>query len=130
MKLKVIIPAKEVEIDRCYHTCPYFSLDGGPSPTMCCSHPHWNDKGAYAGFIISHPQCDDGFPDECPLLKENGIVNNPRTPKEKSNGDYLLTEEEKNLPFLDQIDLIFLRRLEECFKENLTDLCETDKKAI
>ena len=27
-------------------------------------------------YIISHPECDDGFPDECPLLKENGILPN------------------------------------------------------
>lgn len=68
MKIKVTIPAREIEIDRCYHTCPYFTLDGGPSPCMVCGHPSLKD---WEGFgIISHPDCDDGFPKDCPLLKK------------------------------------------------------------
>lgn len=59
---------------RCYHTCPHFSLDGGPSQVMYCAHPKWDDKRAenypYTGFIISHPDCDTGFPEKCPLPKE------------------------------------------------------------
>ena len=58
------------KITRCYHECPYFGLDGGPGPAMVCNHPSFNDE-PYAGCIISHPDCDDGFPDKCPLLKEN-----------------------------------------------------------
>jgi len=53
-------------ITRCYHQCPYFALDGGPGPVMCCDHPkaeHWG--------IISHPDCDNGFPKKCPLLRES-----------------------------------------------------------
>ena len=68
MKIKVTIVI-ETEIERCYHECPYFQLDGGPGPIMICGHPYFNDKGAYAGCIISHPDCDNGFPKECPLLK-------------------------------------------------------------
>lgn len=66
--MKITIPAKTIEISRCYHECPYFSLDGGPSPTMYCGHPFWKDKGAYAGAIIRHPVCDEGFPSACPLV--------------------------------------------------------------
>jgi hypothetical protein len=117
MKLKVTIPAKEIEIERCYHTCPHFRLDGGPSPAMCCSHPYWDDKGPYAGFIISHPQCDAGFPDHCPLLKENGIINQPIKQVEKSNDDYLTKEELENLSFGEQIKLIFDRRVMEHFEK-------------
>ena len=65
MKIQVTITK---EISRCYHECPYFQLDGGPGPVMYCAHPTF--KG-YEGFIISHPDCDDGFPEKCPLLKEN-----------------------------------------------------------
>ena len=119
MKFKVTIPSKEVEIDRCYHTCPYFGLDGGPSPTMFCGHPYWNDKGAYAGCIISHPECDDGFPDECPLLKENGIVRQPK-PKVKSNSDYLTEEERTTLSISDQFNLICERRLAEELKKQVS----------
>ena len=69
MKIKVIIPTKEYEIERCYHECPHFGIDGGPGPVMVCQHPFFNGKG-YEGCIISHPECDEGFPKDCPLLKE------------------------------------------------------------
>lgn len=59
----------EKEISRCYHECPYFELDGGPGPVMMCGHP--SVRGSYAtAAIINHPQCDNGFPEKCPLLKE------------------------------------------------------------
>lgn len=115
--MKVTIPARTVEIDRCYHTCPYFTLEGGPGPIMVCSHPFWNDKDAYAGCIISHPECDDGFPSLCPLFKDNGIEP-PKVKKEKSNGDYLKEGEEK-LSFEEQMNLIIERRLGEAFTEKL-----------
>jgi hypothetical protein len=51
-------------IDRCYHTCPYFTLEGGPGPIMLCSHPKSPDDG----LIISHPDADQGFPAKCPLF--------------------------------------------------------------
>ena len=44
----------EQDIDRCYHSCHYFSLEGGPSPIMVCTHP----------------ECDTGFPKQCPLRDE------------------------------------------------------------
>jgi len=68
MKLKVIIPAREVEISRCYHECPYFGLDGGPGPVMVCNHP---SLSGWEGMdIISHPECVNGFPKKCPLLRK------------------------------------------------------------
>jgi len=54
-------------IERCYHECPYFELDGGPSPVMVCDHP----KAPDSGYIISHPQCMNGFPEKCPLVRES-----------------------------------------------------------
>ena len=108
MKVKKVIDRK---IERCYHECPHFGLEGGPSPTMICNHPYWNDKGAYAGCIISHPECDEGFPPTCPLYAENGIEP-PKVEKKKSNSDYLKEGEEK-LPFEEQMNLILTRRLDE-----------------
>ena len=63
----VIIPEKHVEITRCYHQCPYFELDGGPGAAMYCGHPSIGEWPA--GYIINHPECDEGFPSACPLLK-------------------------------------------------------------
>jgi hypothetical protein len=67
--MEVIIPAKKVTISRCYHQCPYFSLDGGPGPVMYCGHPALDAKNVYDRMIISHPDCDNGFPAKCPLVK-------------------------------------------------------------
>ena len=61
-----IIVVYSKKIDRCYHECPYFGIDGGPGPVMVCNHPNAEDNG----LIISHPECDNGFPLRCPLLKE------------------------------------------------------------
>jgi len=73
MKIKV---AREYEFERCYHMCPYFELDGGPSPAMLCTHPK-----ASSPYIISHPDCDVGFPKDCPLilqkLKEEDVGFDP-----------------------------------------------------
>jgi hypothetical protein len=68
--ITVKMPTREVKISRCYHECPYFSLDGGPGPVMYCGHPFFEGKG-YDAFIISHPDCDTGFPKKCPLLPGN-----------------------------------------------------------
>lgn len=69
--MKVTIPTKTIEIKKCYHECPYFALDGGPGPVMFCDHPDIDtSKNTYAGFFISHPECDEGFPKECPLRKD------------------------------------------------------------
>ena len=106
--MKVTIPARTQEITRCYHTCPYFGLDGGPSPTMICNHPYWNDKGSYAGAIISHPECDDGFPDKCPLYKENGITP-PISMPPPIQKLYVMKEEQENL----STDEILKRRFDE-----------------
>jgi hypothetical protein len=57
-------------IRRCYHECPHFSLDGGPSSVMYCVDPSFAGRG-YDAFIISHPECDEGFPRKCPLLFVN-----------------------------------------------------------
>lgn len=51
-----------IELERCRNQCPYFGIDGGPGPVMVCDHPE-----APSPYIVSHPECDDGFPEECPL---------------------------------------------------------------
>ena len=60
--MKVIF---EKEINRCYSECPYFGVEGGPGPIMVCNHPKADNL-----YIISHPECDSGFPDQCPLKLE------------------------------------------------------------
>lgn len=52
------------DISKCYQECPHFELDGGPGPVMYCGHPDAPDSG----YIISHPECDTGFPKKCPLI--------------------------------------------------------------
>lgn len=58
--MKVVIV---YSVERCYHTCPHFGLDGGPGAVMICNHPQAPDSG----HIISHPDCETGFPAKCPL---------------------------------------------------------------
>jgi len=62
-------------ISRCYGQCPYFDLDGGPGPVMICTHPETIKKFKKSNdlndaYIISHPKCDNGFPEKCPLIKD------------------------------------------------------------
>ena len=48
--------------------CPYFTTDGGgPGPVMLCGHPSL-PFGYEHQAIVSHPDCDTGFPKKCPLL--------------------------------------------------------------
>lgn len=68
MKKQIIVILKKT-IDHCANECPYFKLDGGPGPIMYCSHPSF-DSSSYDGYIISHPECDTGFPKKCPLFKK------------------------------------------------------------
>lgn len=60
MKVKKTITAT---INKCYEECPYFGLDGNQ---MECEHPLAKEDP----YIITHPECDNGFPEECPLIKE------------------------------------------------------------
>jgi hypothetical protein len=64
-KINMLV-TKTKNINSCYHECPYFELDGGPGPVMICGHPKAPDQG----HIISHPECDDGFPSRCPIQAE------------------------------------------------------------
>ncbi|MEN6550094.1 MAG: hypothetical protein ABFE07_28965 [Armatimonadia bacterium] len=59
MRIKV-----EVWIEKCYYECPHFGLEHG---AMYCKHP--NIQGVYGGYIIEHPDCDTGFPKDCPLIR-------------------------------------------------------------
>jgi len=63
MEITVVYSKK---IKECYHECPYFEIDGGPGPVMICNHPEVKNNG----LMIRHPECDNGFPPGCPLLKE------------------------------------------------------------
>jgi hypothetical protein len=60
---KMLVTFKK-SIKKCYHECPHFELDGGPGPVMTCSHP----DAPNSGYIISHPDCDNGFPKKCPVM--------------------------------------------------------------
>lgn len=72
-RLVVVVPSKTYSISKCFHECPYFELEGGPSPMMVCGHPTFkSNPDPYAGCIISHPECDKGFPAKCPLRGSNG----------------------------------------------------------
>lgn len=53
----------------CCSGCPCHDIDGGPGPVMVCNHPRAPDHG----YIISHPECDTGFPQKCPF-REEGFV--------------------------------------------------------
>jgi len=57
---------EKVQTEYCYHNCEYFELDGGPNPVMICTHPEAPDNG----FIISHPEYDEGLPKKCPLINK------------------------------------------------------------
>ena len=61
MEIEVTLTKK---IERCYHDCPHFGIDGGPGPVMVCDHPDAPERG----YIISHPECEQGFPPKCPEL--------------------------------------------------------------
>ena len=56
------------EIERCVD-CPFHGIDGGPSPVMMCFHP--SATTLELAYIIHSPECNNGFPERCPLLKEN-----------------------------------------------------------
>lgn len=56
--VEVVIRKK---ITKCFYTCPYFNSDD----FMTCEHPQGGDH------IISHLDCDNGFPAKCPLWIEN-----------------------------------------------------------
>jgi hypothetical protein len=68
MKVKATIKV-EKEIDHCANQCPFYGIDGGPGPAMYCQHPSIPKDSREAAYIISHPDCDTGFPEKCPLLK-------------------------------------------------------------
>lgn len=60
---------KDAKVSGC-GSCPFFSPGAGSSmgDPMCCDHPYWADKGAYAGCIIHrdvHNQIH--LPEKCPL---------------------------------------------------------------
>ena len=57
-------------ISRCYHECPYFTVESGN--IMVCEHP----DAVADGLIIHHPICDEGFPSECPLMTKEEKMSN------------------------------------------------------
>ncbi len=66
MKVTKITTVEEQDIDHCYQQCPYF---GNDMDGMFCGHPNIDQKTPYANMIISHPDCDTGFPKACPLRR-------------------------------------------------------------
>ncbi len=65
-KEKFIVKGKIIK--KCINECPYCGIDGGPGPAMCCEHPQLR-KERKSGYIISWLDSKNGFPEECPLLK-------------------------------------------------------------
>lgn len=63
-KYRVVL---EKTIDHCYHECLHFGLDGGPGAVMYCGHPDLKADSFTDRYIISHPQCQTGVPEKCPL---------------------------------------------------------------
>ena len=59
--IKIVTFTKK--INSCYHNCPHFTLNG---EIMLCEHP----EVKMDGYIIGHPECVAGFPEDCPLWKE------------------------------------------------------------
>ena len=56
---------KEVVTRCCYHSCNFFGTD---MDGMKCTHPYFEDKGAYENMIISQNNSRDGnIPEKCPL---------------------------------------------------------------
>jgi len=50
------------KINHCYQCCPYFGIESGSDSVMKCEHPD-----APNPYIVSHPECQRGFPKRCPL---------------------------------------------------------------
>ena len=67
------------EIKYCWRQCPYYGIDGGPGPVMTCEHP----EAPQSGYIISHPECTEGFPELCPLVKQEKHVRRQRKIKSR-----------------------------------------------
>ena len=67
-KYRVVV---EKVITHCKDECPYFGVDGGPYPVMCCDHPQLAKEGlrGYDTYIIIQPICETGFPEKCPLRR-------------------------------------------------------------
>lgn len=64
--MKVTIPAKEYDVNYCFHGCPYFGHNG---ECMECKHPSLTTF--QERLIISwREDIRNGFPSKCPLLKE------------------------------------------------------------
>jgi hypothetical protein len=59
-----VVKVIDKDITYCFHQCPYFSMD---SNVMICEHLNAEDNG----YIIQHPECDNGFPKKCPIVNKN-----------------------------------------------------------
>lgn len=56
---------KEKLVKECYHMCPFFATD---MDGMKCTHPYFDDKGAYENMIITQQNSKSGnIPEKCPL---------------------------------------------------------------
>ena len=60
----------EVNVEQCYHGCPFFTVEG-QEHMMYCNHPYWKDKEPYAGAIINQGNCHGTVPAACPLRRES-----------------------------------------------------------
>ena len=100
-----VIRVIDREINKCYHQCPYF---GGDVEVMICDHPDAEDKG----YIITYPDCMNGFPAKCPLIE----IENMKTKKNahvRLKFESLWRDHFRHLPPLDSMNILKIEKLKE-----------------
>lgn len=56
---------QEIKITGCYHSCPFFTVNGN---TMECGHTSFDNLNPYDRLIITQDNSRDGnIPEKCPL---------------------------------------------------------------
>jgi len=60
---------KVFDVTKCWNSCDFY---GTVENCMVCNHPFFDNKGSYAGCIITHENSrDDKIPEKCPLRQES-----------------------------------------------------------
>lgn len=58
---------QQVTITKCIHQCPFYQTS---MQEMNCNHPAWAGADPYDNMIITQENGREGFPEKCPLRKE------------------------------------------------------------
>lgn len=56
------------DISQCKWACPFYSTEQGG--VMYCGHPYFDNKSFFDRYIITNENSIGGFPDKCPLKRE------------------------------------------------------------